>query len=1405
MASKDKYLGIDVGSVAISISLLNSNKEIIYTAYEFHEGSIAAKLSEMLQTIDLMEIKGVATTSSTPESIKSTAVYDTRISFITAAKTLHKKVGSILIVGGEKFGLVMFDEDEQYRKFKSNSSCAAGTGSFLDQQSKRLNLKNITEFGKLAKSNTGDFPKIASRCSVFAKTDLIHAQQEGYSLSEICDGLCYGLAKNVVDTLFKSGKINEPLLFAGGVSLNEAVTKHIEKLTGIKPLVGEYSNLYGSIGSAINLIEDDTIEFANKFKSVQDIVSDEKKEKKYFYQPLTLKRSDYPSFNSLRKFNYRSKILDNAPHVEVDIYTKSDILKLKAYIGIDIGSTSTKAILLDNNKNVLAGFYTRTSGQPVVAVRSIFESIHHVLVNENIELEILGAGTTGSGRKFIGKIIGADIIPDEISAHARAAVELDKDVDTIIEIGGQDAKFTTLKNGSVTFSIMNNVCAAGTGSFIEEQAKKLGVPLDEYSERAENISAPMASDRCTVFMERDLNHYINENYHTNEILASVLHSVRENYLTKVAIEKNIGQKIFFQGATAKNRALVAAFEQKLDKPIMVSEYCHLTGAYGVALELFDKKIVSTKFRGIKLYKAEIPVRTEVCEYCNNSCKLKIAEVNGETEAYGFLCGRDYDLHNFVDNTSSGFSLINSYNNIFRYKAINKHQTKITIGIPSGLYLFDDLFLWQRFFDLLNITTITSAKYDDAVKSGKRISGAEFCAPMMAIQGQVNYLLDKADYVFLPTYLEDKHSTKKKRRQYCYYSQFAPPVVTAIGELENKNRILNPLLFSLQNELALKKELFKSLKSAGFNGFDFKDVSNAFGKAKKEKQEKLVQWKQKFSELSNEDNNFKVVLLGRPYTVLSPVMNNNIPEIFAQKGMKTFFQNMLDVNENEVDNFREVLSDTKWKFAATILSAADYIAQTENLYPVFISSFKCAPDSFIIDYFKQLMDFYNKPYLILQLDEYDSNVGYETRIEAALRSFRNHYQNQSSTYANKVKISDNTTTINATNLKGKVVLMPSLGEYASSLIEANLRRNGVEAHTLFDTDDSIKRSLVSNTGQCLPLNIILQNAYDFIEKHDLDPSNTVLWMLESPISCNLGMFINYMSKRIKEQKKEYNQIKMYKGRISFDDFSINTSLNSYLAFLFGGYLRKLECKIRPYEVKKGETDKIVKRVMKLFYETFENGASKEMALKTAMQWMKKIEVRKEKRPKVAIFGDLYARDNDAFNQDLIRFIEENGGEAITTPYSDYIKIMFFAANNRITKEGFYIKAAVRRFLISLATQIEGKYLNLFNEVLCEPEVKLLKSFEDKLELANLKTAYNGESIENVLKIIHLKEQHPDIALFVQTNPSYCCPSLVTEAMATKLEQISGVPIVTIEYDGTSSGKNEDIIPFLRYAGIENRPT
>ncbi|MEI7590510.1 MAG: acyl-CoA dehydratase activase, partial [Deltaproteobacteria bacterium] len=683
-------IGIDIGSVAISLVVLNDSGEIVNSSYQFHKWAIAETLRSMLRGIAPQQICGIATTLSGPEVLSNVSRYDTQIAIIAAVKSRHDHVGSILFIGGETFGLITFDEQGDYESYKSNTSCAAGTGSFLDQQAKRLKLESIEMLSAVAFCNRDISPRIATRCAVFAKTDLIHAQQEGFSVGQISDGLCEGLAKNVLDTLMPDRDIRLPLILAGGVSMNQAVVKHFRQLLKTEPVVGEHNHLYGAIGAALLYLEEKPSEAMN-IQNWDELFINEPKEKSYGYPPLRLTLSQYPDFSGIVK--HVSKSMVNTSDVEVDVYAplKKD---QGVYLGIDIGSTSTKAVMIDQDCKVLASLYTYTSGQPVKAVQLLFAAIEDLGTQYGAVFHFYGVGTTGSGRKFIGRIINADLMIDEITAHARAAYELNHETDTIIEIGGQDAKFTTMKNGMVTSSVMNNVCAAGTGSFIEEQAQKLGVSLAEYAERAIDKSSPVSSDRCTVFMERDINNYLTEGYSVDEVLASVLQSVCENYLAKVAIEANIGDKICFQGATARNKALVAAMENRLKKPIFVSQFCHLTGALGSALILVENHIQQSSFRGLSLHRESIPVDNEVCDLCHNNCKINKVTVQGETVAFGFMCGRDYDTKQYIGPAKKQYDLIEERHKVFpKLQRPGISIKPLRIGIPNALYLAEEMPLW----------------------------------------------------------------------------------------------------------------------------------------------------------------------------------------------------------------------------------------------------------------------------------------------------------------------------------------------------------------------------------------------------------------------------------------------------------------------------------------------------------------------------------------------------------------------------------------------------------------------------------------------------------------------------------------------------------------------------------------
>jgi predicted CoA-substrate-specific enzyme activase len=1403
MDERKYYLGVDIGSVSLSLVLLDEDFTVIHSSYLFHNGRLAENIKKELSLVNLKQVRAFGYTSSSSSILKLGKITDSRIAYITAARHLHPGLQALLIIGAEKFGLATFNEKGEYLSYRSNTSCAAGTGNFLDQQAERLNLKNIQEFSDLAYSNRGNFPLIASRCAVFAKTDLIHAQQEGYTLREICDGLSYGLAKNIIDAV-SLDNTRKSIVAAGGVALNKAVIGHMEKLTGTFISVDPLAPLYGAIGAAMACRETDHL--SRTIEKAEELILSGNTKKALFYPPLELKLSEYPDFSADEHACFQSKYFPFMKPVEIDLFNlPGQSSSHDLYLGIDIGSTSTKAVLLTPGREVIAGFYTRTASQPIQAVQVIFEAICDVAENNGLHFNIRGAGTTGSGRKFTGTILGADIMPDEITAHAKAAYELDPETDTIIEIGGQDSKFTLMHDGMVTFSVMNNVCAAGTGSFIEEQAKKLECPLSEYSNRAEKTCAPLASDRCTVFMERDLNHYLGEGYAVNEILAAVLHATRENYLSKVATTAKIGSKIFFQGATAKNKALVAAFEQKLGKPIRVSKFCHLTGAMGVALELCDLNMSRTNFRGLDLYKKTIPASSEICQLCTNHCKLKVAEIDGEIVAYGFLCGRDYNTKRFLPDKTQGFQLIRKRKEVFDTRT-QKHLESPVIGIPAGLHLFDEVPFWRRFFELLKINTISSEDCHTVVKDGKNLCSAEFCTPIAAMHAHVDYLQKRADYIFLPVYLSEGNENGA-HNQYCYYTQFVSSVISVQKRFQPKERILSPILKSSQGELFVRMELYRMLHTIGIKDCGLLQVTRAYYNAGKYIRERETKWKKLYVEESADCKNIHVMLLGRPYTVLSPEMNSHIPEIIEKHGIKTFYMDMLPARQGISLLNEELIKALKWKYATRILEAAETVLETDSCYPILLTSFKCTPDSFVIEYFKEIFEARSKPYLILQLDEHDSSVGYETRIEAGIRTFLNHYHKHKAGSTVSAEVHRTWDGFNwqfgrSVQLKNRTMLLPSWDPQVGPLLVAVLQNSGLDARLIESTNESIQRSLSHNTGQCLPLNIIVQNAIDYIETRKLDPSETVLWIIKSTLSCNLSMFPQYMQKLLKDYGKGLEKASVYSGDLMFYDISLQTAINAYLAYMFGGNIRKIGCMIRPYEKIRGRTNEVIGESFALLQEAFRDGRPKEKILEYIVGEFMKIETVRSDRTKVAIFGDLYVRDNDIMNQDLIKIIEENGGEVITTPYSDYIKIIVEPFTARAFKEGRYLDYARTKFLKSLIPIVEDNYAPYFSQIFGESRKEEKSELNGWLDKFGINLLHRGESFENILKIHRLVTQHPDIDLFIQTNPSYCCPSLVTEAMAPRIEELTGIPVVTIEYDGTSGFKNEDVIPYLKFRKVKS---
>ncbi len=1391
---RDSVLGVDVGSVSLSLVQLDLNGKIMRQFYQIHKGNISDTFSGAAKNFDLSRVSRVACTSSTKcLDNKLVLSYNNQVAIMAAARTLCRNAASVLHIGAEKFMLINFDINGNYQSAKINTSCAAGTGSFLDQQADRLNLSGIEELCERALKNSGEVPYIASRCTVFANTDIIHAQQRGFSVDAICNSLCNGLAENILNTVFKKEPPVFPLLMTGGVSKNLIVRGYLEKNLNTKFLYNGYSHLFGAIGSGLMLLKEEADTYPLRLNSFEDILIQADTQKQYFHKPLSFNSGKYPCFSDEESYQFTPVISGHPAKVEVDIYSQSEPgTSYFVYTGIDIGSTSTKAILIDKTKKTIAGFYTYTVGKPVSAVKSIFEAIDNFSGLKNVKIITIGVGTTGSGRKFIGKIINADLIIDEITSHARAAFELNPQTDTIIEIGGQDAKFTLIRNGNVTFSQMNSVCAAGTGSFIQEQARKLNCSLSDYAKRVENVSAPLASDRCAVFMGRDINQLLNNGYSANEILATVLHSVTENYLQKVATEASIGQNICFQGATGKNKSLVAAFEQRLKKPVYVSKYCHLTGALGTALMLQEQNKNMTAFRGIELYREDIAIENEICNFCTNNCCISLTTVSGEKVAFGFLCGRDYETQHYTSKHKTGFDLLKSRDRIFSSGTINNIKQDIKIGIPASLHLFEELSLWKRFFNNLGIRTITSEAYLDPVKTGKCLAGAEFCSPVNSIFGHVVYLSDKVDYIFLPVLLQTREDSKEDKGHYCYYTQFSASLVYSLKINNIPDKCLSPLLSFPKGKFHVAQQLLQCLKPLLKNGLGYYAVYNAFNEALSYYSDRKEQLTAVYKKQFQPDKGISVVLLGRPYIVLSKTLNKGIPDIFNSLGIKSFYQDMISSDEIDQEDITILLKRVPWFYVTKILEVSKIIAETKNLYPVLITAFKCAPDSFIIEYFRKIFNSCHKPYLILQIDEHDSNLGYETRIEAAVRSFKNH-----ASICNlkpELEVKQILPQISK-NIDGKTLLLPMWDSIVSPLLVSNLKRIGIDARLMKSSDMIIKKSMAHNSGQCLPINIIAQEFIEYTEEQKLKPEDTMLWSIDAKITCNLRLYPEYLKSILENYGKGFEKAHVYSGLLTHLEISLSACYYAYFAYLLGGLIRMVGYKIRPYEINKGDTDRVIRETTGILEVAFLGKKSMEKAVSEVICLFDKIPRMDGNKPKVALFGDFYVCDNDIFNQKLDHSIEEAGGEVITTPYTDLVKMSLGNVIRRTIYRGEYITAAQQKMISSCLNLLEEKYYRYFVKFLGPQKIINPKKLEKHLEGFNINPYQSGESYENILKIFYFLENYPDVSLFVQANPAFCCPSLVTEAMTGEIRKITGVPVVTITYDGTDDYKNDVIVPYL----------
>ncbi len=1366
-----RRLGIDIGSRFYSSVVLDGDDQILWADYREIQGDLAGCFARTRQRLEDAPCERVGISASVAAAAD---VLDSNLCTIRGAQVLLPGCCQVIAVGAQSFALLCFDASGTYQEHLGNPPCAAGTGSFLEQQAERLNL-SPAQLAELAQAYTGPIPTIATRCAVFAKSDIIHRMQEGFGVEAICAGLCAGVGRSIVEALVKGRQLSPPVGVVGGVACNAKVVAAIGAALDLPVVVPERPWAAAAIGAALlgtrSRLPD----------AIEALLQRPQRETRapLIAHPLRLVAAPPPR---------------RVGDVEVSLASAATLAAYQdATLGIDVGSTSTKAALLDAAGALLVGLYTATRGEPLQAVQKLLLTLEAVLPGWRAKLR--QAATTGSGRALVRRVFAADLELDEITAHATAAAFSYPEVDTLIEIGGQDAKFTRIHNGAVVHATMNYVCAAGTGSFIEEQARRLGVPLEAVSGLALGQVAPYTSDRCTVYMERDLNELSAQGWSRDAILAGVLFSVRDNYLAKVVGHQPMGQHVVFQGATARNAALVAAFEQYLGRTIHVPEACHLAGALGCALVARQQPAAESS---LQVSLAPLGVALEGCTLCSNRCVLSVVRGPTGDLSWGAKCGREAgEGRRPVTKAASPFAQRHRR----RPRPAPAAAPRGRLGLVEVLYHHRYASLWEDVLGRLGFETVRAGQAKAHLRAGKGLVDSDFCAPMILAHGAIEALgAAGVDAIFFPTLINDVEADapprqafrdKTQESYFCYYSQYAPTIIAKAGALRLDAPVLSPRLALRHDAPEAMADAICSALQGPFAEVSREEVQSAFGGAWAAFAEAEAARLRAVPPLPEEG--LAVVLLGRPYVVFEEALNLGLPALLEAQGVRLYWQDEIAVDAADRAQLGSTLEKMHWSYGKKILGAAQVAARTPNLFVVYLSCFRCSPDAFVMSFVKEIMAATGKPYLILQMDEHASAVGYQTRIEAALRSFATHCARPVPVPA-RPTIAPRPRPLEA----GDTVLVPYISRLLSAFWAECFRSEGYGA-ALLENDERILQTgyRYANGGECMPAVAIAGGVIEHLRRHpELAPERAYLYLPTLCMACNFPQFPAMA--RLAIEAAGITGVKLGEQNLLNPGGALpgNLGVRLFESSLVAGLIYKLYHRSRAYACDPREAEAAFVEAEARMALAFRGEGGVLAAFKEVVQRFREVPMHARaalRKPRVAVLGDIYVKYNEVVNQGLAELIHSHGAELVIPSMSD-LSFHFLDVDIRA--------GLTRPEAATTLARFEARYEKVAADLLGDDVEPPWSACAALLEARNIAPELAGETSVNVGRALYMLE-HRQVDAIVHVNPIFCCPGVLSSSLFRRLQQDYGVPIVDIFYDG-SGEPNRVLVPHLTFLRAGSSP-
>jgi predicted CoA-substrate-specific enzyme activase len=1366
-----RYVGLDAGSVSVKLVELDAGGNKINSGYRKHRGHPLKAALELLSSIDL-EGASLAVTGSAGRLIASVLGIEPLNEVVAqsySVRRLYPHIKTVIELGGEDSKLIQIEKDS-VEDFSMNSVCAAGTGSFLDQQAERLKL-SIEEFSDLA-LKAGNPPHIAGRCSVFAKSDMIHLQQIATPVESIVAGLCFAVARNFKGSIMRGRKIKEPVAFQGGVAANKGMVRAFREVLGLKELFVPPDFVFmGAWGAALKA-RDEGIENTVDIGKLDEFLEAEK----------AFAAGHGPLVAEGDRFDERHLVPEASVQKPA---ARTPASKTKVYLGIDVGSISTNLVLMDDSGNVISKRYLMTAGRPIEAV---MQGLREIREEMGDMVEIAGAGTTGSGRYMIADYVGADIVKNEITAQATGAAHFVPDVDTIFEIGGQDSKYISLRDGVIVDFEMNKACAAGTGSFLEEQADKLSISVKKEFARCSFTSCnPLRlGERCTVFMENSLMANLGKGAPKNDLLAGLAYSIVQNYINRVVAGKPVGEKILFQGGVAFNKAVVAAFEKYLGKQVVVPPHHDVTGAVGMAIiakRHMDDTGRRTTFKGFGLSEIPYKLTSFQCKGCPNVCEINRVKIEGE-DGFLFYGGRceKYDIRRKPTDIPNLFAerekLLWKGDCLSAHEVDKPDNNRIKLGIPYIFFFHDQLpfwstLLWECGFDV----EVSPRTNREVVGLGLESVVSEACFPVKVAHGHIRYLKEKGvDAIFLPSFINvNPEDSEYSLGQACPHTQTIPYVAGVA--FEGLNLVTFPIDRSRGGQYLLRK-----LKDA-LKRFGVRDAAlrSAMEKAQAAQREFESAIKALGRETLSSLRERTVVIVGRGYNSFDRGINLEIPEKLATLGVQSIPMDFLPMDEVSV---KADWPDMYWRSGQRIMKAARLIGENPNLYPIFIGNFSCGPDSFILKYFKDEMARSGKPFLHIEIDEHSADAGAITRCEAFLDSIDGAIKKG----RGKASSAFRTPAAFIRKERKRKVYLPRMCDHAFA-VQAGFERAGVDAEVLPPSDArtlELGERHVSGK-ECYPF---LVTTGDMLKKAcspEFRPEESAFFMPGGTGPCRFGQY-NVFHKKVLE-KVGLEEVPIFSPNQDSDFYrdlgmvGKEFAMTSWKGIVAIEMLTKCLHETRPFEQEPCSSDRLYDLHLDRIYQaTRGTNGSIEGALDRMRRDFQALPKRQEKRPIIGIIGEIFVRSNSFSNEDLIRKVESLGGVAWLAPMEEwifYVNLMGLRKAWIKRDRSAIVDNAIKRFL---QTRIEHKFQKPFRgmlKTLHEPST----SQTLKMAAPYVHDSFEGETVLSIGKAVDLARR--GASGIINAMPFGCMPGTIVTALLRGVSRDYNVPCISIPYDGTES--------------------